>query len=301
MLVRVLGAAAGGGFPQWNCACPGCRLAREQPALAHPRHQTCVAVSEDGKAWFLLNAPPDLRQQIMAAPELAPRGSARHSPIAGVLLTGGDVDQVGGLLVLREGHPFTIYASAGALGLLAVNPIFGVLDAELVRRIPLDGPEMPLRTGDGTPSGLSVRPVALDGKVPLWMEGRAEAAAAPIGLILRDAAGRRLAFLPSCRDVTDELREAVADADLLLFDGTLWHDEELIATGTGWKTGRRMGHISVSGPQGALAAWADVPVGRKVFIHLNNTNPLLLENSPERQVAAEHGWSVARDGDEHRL
>lgn len=301
MLVRILGAAAGGGFPQWNCACRGCRLARERPDAARPRHQTCLAVSADGEEWFLVNAPPDLRQQINETAALTPEGGARRSPIAGVVLTGGDVDQIGGLLVLREGHAFRIYATAGVLRLLAANPIFDVLDPGLVARVALGEGDVLLPGRDGRPSGLSVRPLALDGKVPLWMEGRAASGAGPIGLLLRDGAGHRVAFLPSCHAVDDQLRATVADADLLLFDGTLWHDEELIESGLGSKTGRRMGHISVSGAQGAMAAWADMPIRRKVLIHLNNSNPLLIEDSPERRQAAAQGWHVACDGDVYRL
>lgn len=302
MKVRVLGSAAGGGFPQWNCRCPVCALAWDGDARVTPRTQSSVAVSTDGERWFLLNASPDLKQQILANPPMQPRGRARHSPIVGVVMTNADVDHVGGLLTLRERQPLVLYGTARVLATLAGNPIFGVLDETLVERraVTLDRPEA-LALPDGGVSGLTVEAFAVPGKPALWLEGSAGSREDTIGLIVRDAAGATLLYIPACAQVNDTVRRRAADAALLLFDGTLWRDDEMIAAGVGTKTGARMGHVSIGGDNGALAGWAGTAIARKVFIHINNTNPVLVEGSPERAAAAAAGWAVAADGQEFIL
>jgi pyrroloquinoline quinone biosynthesis protein B len=300
--VRVLGSAAGGGFPQWNCRCAVCALAWNGDARVTPRTQSSVAVSADGERWFLLNASPDLKQQILANPPMQPRGEARHSPIAGVVMTNADVDHVGGLLSLRERQPLMLYGTERVLGTLAGNPIFGVLDDTLVERhnMSLDQPR-PLALPGGGESGLTVEAFAVPGKPALWLEGSAGSREDTIGLIVRDDAGAALAYIPGCAQVNDAVRRRAAGASLLLFDGTLWRDDEMIAAGVGSKTGARMGHVSIGGSEGALAGWAGTGIARKVFIHINNTNPVLIADSPERRAVTAAGWAIAEDGQEFVL
>jgi pyrroloquinoline quinone biosynthesis protein B len=293
--VRVLGASAGGGFPQWNASGEACRRARAGDPAARPATQASIAVSADGERWALINASPDLRQQIEACPALQPTRGPRSSPIAAVVLTNGDVDAIAGLLHLREGTPFALHAHPRVLAVLDANPVFEVLNRELVRRLPL---------AMGEPKeivGLEILPFLAPGKLPLYLEREgapldtAATEGDTLGLEIRHG-GKRLVYLANCAAVTDEVRRRAAGADLLLMDGTLWRDDEMILQGVGSKTGRRMGHVSMSGPDGAVARMADVPVGRRVFIHVNNTNPALLADSPERALLLRAGWEVAHDG-----
>jgi pyrroloquinoline quinone biosynthesis protein B len=300
MRLIVLGAAAGGGFPQWNSACPvGHRAWQRDPAAAW-RTQCSVALSTDGERWTLLNASPDLRQQILATPALHPRRRPRHSPIGGVVLTNGDVDHVAGLLNLRESQPFTLYATGTILAVLERNPIFNVLHPELVqrRRLTLDQAVQL----DGGPA---IVPFVVPGKVPLYLEGDALEIGAEtedvIGLELHARKGQRAFFIPGCAHLTPALADRVRGAALVLFDGTLWTDDEMIRSATGVKTGARMGHMSVSGPAGTLAAFASLDVRRKVLIHINNTNPILLDDAAERAAVQAAGWEVAYDGMEIEL
>lgn len=303
----VLGAAAGGGFPQWNSNAPACREARRGVARARPRSQASVAVSANERDWFLLNASPDLRLQIEAIPALHPRDGLRSSPIAGVVVTGGDVDALAGLLHLRERHRFTVYAPRPVLEVIAANPIFGVLARDYVRRIELPLDKSLNLAGASGDAGLAVRAFAVPGKVPLYLEengrdpGLSEAGDA-VGLELVDTAGgARFFFIPGCAVVSDPLRRRLAGSPLVFFDGTLWQDDEMIRMGVGEKTGRRMGHISMSGPEGAIAAFADLSVQRRIFLHINNSNPVLFEDLPERRAAEAAGWEIAYDGMEVRL
>ncbi len=300
MRIIVLGAAAGGGFPQWNSACPvGQRAWRGDPA-ARWRTQCSLAVSVDGKAWALLNASPDLRQQILATPALHPKAAPRHSPIRAVVLTNGDVDHVAGLLTLRESQPFDLFASGAILEVLARNPIFDVLNPSYVtrHRLTLEQPAEIL-------PGLRVVPFAVPGKVALYLEDETLDVGAltedTIGLELHGQNGARACFVPGCARVTAGLAERLDGADLLLFDGTLWADDEMISSGTGVKTGARMGHISVFGPEGSLAALEGLALGRRIYLHINNTNPILLEDSPQRAEVRAAGWEVACDGMEIEL
>ena len=302
MKVRVLGSAAGGGFPQWNCRCPVCALAWNGDPRVTPRTQSSVAVSADGTQWFLLNASPDLKQQIVANAPMRPRGHGRHSPIAGAVMTNADVDHVGGLLSLRERQPLVLYGTERVLATLAANPIFTVLDESVVERraMTLDQP-MPLCVPGGAPSGLSLEAFAVPGKQALWLEDQPGSREDTIGLLLRDNHGTTLAYVPACAAITDGLRQRVAGVALLLFDGTLWQDDEMIASGVGSKTGARMGHVSISGATGALAGWKDADVRRKLFIHINNTNPVLIDGSPERNAVLDAGWGITEDGQEFTL
>jgi pyrroloquinoline quinone biosynthesis protein B len=303
--VVVLGAAAGGGVPQWNCGCAVCRTARtEQPELRST--QASIAVSRDGDHWFLVNASPDLRQQLIGAPQLHPKaGELRHSPISGVILTNGEIDAVAGLLSMREGSPFSIYAHAKVLAILSANSIFNVLSEKNVRReaIEVDKPFEPALP-DGSPSGIEVLPFTVPGKSAWYLEGKAhpggdDGAGDTLGLRVSDrATGRYFYFLAACAGVTDELKSRLAGAPLIFFDGTVWRDDELIAAGLGNKTGQSMGHIAMSGEHGAIEALAHLDIGKKMFLHINNSNPALLPSSPERKIAERAGWQIPADGTE---
>jgi pyrroloquinoline quinone biosynthesis protein B len=296
----VLGAAAGGGFPQWNCNAPLSRRARAGDPAARPRTQAGLAVSRDGARWHLLNASPDLREQIGRTEALHPRDGLRSSPIASVLLTGGDVDAIAGLLTLRERQPFVVRASAQVQAILDRNPIFEVLARDVVERRTVE-----VGTAFDLEPGLEARLFAVPGKVPLYME-RGDGFqpvvvdGTTVGAMIADGE-KRLAFIPGCAAMTDDLRAMLAGVDLLFFDGTLWRDDEMIAAGLGAKTGRRMGHMSLGGADGSIAALADLPIGRRVALHINNSNPVLLDDSPERAEAEAAGWTIAEDGMEFAL
>jgi pyrroloquinoline quinone biosynthesis protein B len=306
--VVVLGAAAGGGVPQWNCGCPVCQKARTtDPELRST--QASIAVSADGGHWFLVNASPDLRQQLIATPQLHPRaGKLRHSPIAGVILTNGEIDAVAGLLSMREGSPFTIYAHARVLSILRDNSIFNVLSEKNVRRqaIEIDTafePTLP----DGAPSGIEVLAFVVPGKGAWYLEGKAhpgggEGTGDTLGLKISDkATGKYFYFLAACAEVTDGLRSRLAGAPLVFFDGTVWRDDELIVAGLGSKTGKGMGHIAMSGKDGAIEALSGLDIGQKLFLHINNSNPALLHDSAERKQAERAGWQIPADGTEITL
>jgi pyrroloquinoline quinone biosynthesis protein B len=289
----VLGAAAGGAYPQWNCRCAVCRLAWDRDERVKPRTQASVAVSADGEHWILLNASPDLRTQLLATPALQPRAGSRGSPIAAVVLTGAEVDQIAGLLTLRERERFTVFATAATIAALAANPIFGVLAADTVTRTAVGCGE-PF----SLPGGVSAELFAVPGKVALYLEGDdpalAAETAANVGVELV-CGSRRLAYVPGAAAVTPAMHARLARADVVFFDGTLFVDAEMIATGTGSKTGRRMGHMPLDGEGGTLAALASLP-GRRILTHINNTNPVLIEGSPERRKVEAAGFEVAEDG-----
>lgn len=290
----VLGSAAGGGVPQWNCGCPVCRLAWAGDKRVLARTQSSIAVSADGEEWLLLNASPDIRQQIMATPVLQPRGDIRHSPIGAVLVTSGDVDHVAGLLGLRERQSFSLFGTADILRSLEQNRVFDVMAKDVVTRKAVEVDQ----TFEPVP-GLAVTLVPVPGKVPLWREDEpmrlGEETEATVGVAV-SAGGRRIAYIPGCAAPSSRLRDIITGADLLFFDGTLWEDDEMITSGTGSKTGRRMGHMPMSGPEGSMAALADISVGRRVFIHINNTNGALVEGSAERAAVEAAGWTIAHDG-----
>ncbi|THD50243.1 MAG: pyrroloquinoline quinone biosynthesis protein PqqB [Bradyrhizobium sp.] len=306
--VVVLGAAAGGGIPQWNCGCPVCLAARTR----HPELQSTqasIAISADGDHWFLINASPDLRQQLIATPQLHPApGKLRHSPIAGVILTNGEIDAVAGLLSMREGWPFAIYAHRKVLAILNSNSIFNVLNEKNVRRQPIEVEQTfePVLPG-GSPSGIEILPFAVAGKSAWYLEGKvhpagADGAGDTLGLRIRDkATGKFFYFLAACADVTDDLKSRLAGAPLVFFDGTVWRDDELILAGLGNKTGQGMGHIAMSGDTGAIAALSGLGIDRKIFLHINNSNPALLHDSAERKIAEQAGWQIPADGTEITL
>lgn len=310
MLIRVLGSAAGGGFPQWNCHCPNCAAVRAGKPGFTVRTQSSLAVSADGRDWLLLNASPDLRQQIAMAPALsgAADGTLRSSPIKAAVLTNGDVDHVAGLLNLREMERLTVYAAGRVLETLASNSLFNVLAPGIVERV-----ELPLRrqialTGAGRDLGLAVEAFPVPGKVALYLE---DASAGPdfgtregdtLALAVRDTAtGAAFFYIPGCASLNDDVRARITGAALVFFDGTLYDDDEMLRLGLMPKTGARMGHMSMSGHDGTIAAFAPLGVARKVFVHINNSNPVLDERSPERRAVEGAGWEIGYDGMELSL
>jgi pyrroloquinoline quinone biosynthesis protein B len=305
MLIKVLGSAAGGGFPQWNCNGRNSADLRKGVAGLKARTQASVAVSANGQDWVLLNASPDLRQQINDTPELqpAPDKGPRNSPIKAVILSNGDVDAVAGLLTLREAQAFTIYGSDRVLTVLAANSIFDVLDPGLVERRPMALGEAFAVEGPEGRVGLEVEAFPVPGKVALYLED-AEAGAGfgtqegdTLGLKVTEAAtGHHFFYVPGCARLDDAVRARLEGAPLLFFDGTLYTNDEMIAQGLMHKTGERIGHMNMSGDDGTVTAFARLGVGRKIFIHVNNSNPALREDSPERAAVEDAGWEVAYDG-----
>ena len=259
-----------------------------------PRTQTGLAVSASGETWTLVNASPDLRTQLLSAKALQPAGAVRSSPIAAVVLTGAEIDQIAGLLDLREGHGFAVYGTPAVLDALDENPVFGGLDRGLVER-------RPLAVGtDIRASGLRILAFDVPGKPPLYAEDRAARGGLTVGLEISEGSARCL-FIPGCARITPELAQRIAGAALLLLDGTTFTDDEMIAAGLSHKTAGRMGHMAMAGPAGTLAALSGLAVKRKLFIHINNSNPALIDGSPERQYIREAGWDLAEDGMEFEL
>jgi pyrroloquinoline quinone biosynthesis protein B len=291
----VLGSAAGGGFPQWNCRCPVCQLGWAGDPRARPRTQASLAVSANGEDWVLINASPDLPAQLRRSSALHPRGEPRGSPIKAIVLTGAEIDQVAGLLSLRERERFMLCATAPTMALIEENRMFEVLARDQVERR-IEAFDMPC----SLPGGLTAELFAVPGKVPLYVESESpdtmSEANGMAGLELR-AGGARLVFIPGAAAVTATMWDRMACADVVLFDGTLYRDDEMIATATGGKTGRRMGHMSIDGEDGSLAMLAKL-TARRIYIHINNTNPILVEGSPERARVISQGWEVAEDGQE---
>lgn len=289
--ILVLGSAAGGGLPQWNCGCANCRRARRGEIPA--RTQSSVAASADGERWAIVNASPDLRLQLAATPALHPRG-LRHSPVEAVLVTNGDIDHVAGLLSLRERQPFALHATAETTEILKANPMTRALDPEVVAwRQVAPGAAFELAPG------LEAELFAVPGKVPLYMEEgevRSDLEGGQTVGVRLSAGGGDAYYVPGCARMTPALAGRLQGAPLVLFDGTLWDDDEMVRMGTGTKTGRRMGHMPIGGGDGSLAALAPLGVGVKVYVHINNTNPVLDPASPERRAVEEAGWIVAEDG-----
>jgi pyrroloquinoline quinone biosynthesis protein B len=296
--IVVLGSAAGGGFPQWNCLCPACRLAWNGDKRVRLRSQSSLAVSADGERWLLLNASPDLRQQIIALPCLHPRGGMRQSPVCAVFVTNADVDHLAGLLTLREQQSFTLFGSKATLA-QASTGVFRVLNRDLVpmRAVTFDHP---VDTG----LGLAVTAFAVPGKVPLYLEG----AEVEIGSESESTAGLEISdgraaffYVPGCAKIDDGLKKRLAGASLIFFDGTTYTDDEMVRLGLSKKTAWRMGHVAMSGENGSLRELAACGIARKIYVHINNTNPVLIEDSPERAAVLEAGWEVAYDGMEVAL
>lgn len=301
MIVKVLGSAAGGGFPQWNCNTRLSQLAWNELAGVKRRTQSSIAVSADGVNWVIVNASPDIRQQIAATPELWSRaeGPLRNSPISAVVLTNGDVDHVAGLLSLRERQPFVLYATGRVQSVLEDNSIFNVLAADVVKRRPL---EIGKSFEVASHPGLTVEPFEVPGKIALYLEDASKGETLgtevgdTVGLRIRTSNSRDLFYIPGCASVDDALRARLMGAECLLFDGTVFTDSEMLDLGVGEKTGRRMGHIPISGEGGSLHAFDGTEIARKIYIHINTTNPILEPGSKAEAAVKDAGWEIAYDG-----
>jgi pyrroloquinoline quinone biosynthesis protein B len=309
MRVKILGSAAGGGFPQWNCACSNCRGVRSGTFAGKARTQAQVAISADSHTWFLLGASPDLRAQIETTSELHPqpqheKKDVRHSPIAGAVVTNADIDHVLGLLLLRELQPLRVYATDSVHRILTEdNSMFAML-----QRIPgqvawntfAPGAIFSLENAAGKDSGLRCRAVSLGTHYPAYVSPARQAkltfGEASLGLIVESPAGKRLAYMPAVPQIDEALLQEFDSVDVLLFDGTFWSDDELIRMQGSGQTARQMGHVPVSSAEGSLSKLAGVRRPRKIFIHINNTNPMLNQAGPEYRLVRESGWEIGEDG-----
>lgn len=294
----ILGTAAGGGLPQWNCGCRNCVLARELGSGINPQTQSSLAVSADGEHWAILNTSPDIRQQMTAHEALHPK-FVRHTPISSVLLTNGDIDHIAGLLILREKQGFTVFLTAAIMEVIEQNPIFNALDRDHVTftTIALNEPfELAPR--------LQAELFSVPGKVPLFMEGETVDTKLEgdqtVGVRLT-AGGKTAFYIPGCAAMTPALEARLKGAEIVFFDGTVFENEELISTKTGQKTGARMGHMAMSGEDGSIAAFEKLNVAHSIFVHINNTNPVWDKDSPERATVEAAGWVVGHDGMEVTL
>jgi pyrroloquinoline quinone biosynthesis protein B len=301
--IRVLGSAAGGGFPQWNCGCENCRAARTGAPGVRARTQESIAVSGDGESWFLLNASPEIRAQIESFPGLWPRAK-RHSPIAGILFSNGDLDHCLGLLSLRESHPLVVHATATMRdGFRQGNVLYRTLErfaGQIDWRVVTLGEEQALGS---EATRLRVTAVPIAGNLPLHLKTlRAPSAEDNVGYVIRDErTGGRLAYLSGVAGPSAELERAVEGADVVFFDGTFWTSDELIAAGLGTRRAEDMSHWPISGPGGSLEFLSRLKARRRIFIHVNNTNPILREGGPERAELQRQGIEVAEDGMELEL
>lgn len=305
MYIKIIGAAAGGGFPQWNCNYKTSQNAFNHCPNFSPRTQSSMIASSDMKRWVLFNASPDLRQQIINTPELHPakNGGLRSTPIAAVVLTNADIDHIAGLLTMRERQPFVIYATSRVMQVLQENPVFNVLDRSIVKfkTLSLSG-ETDIVGVDGNAIGIKLESFAVPGKIALFLEDLSKQ---DLGSQAGDTIGLKITglgdhssviYIPGCADVTDQLRQKVNSEDVLLFDGTLFTDDEMIKADLGPKTGKRMGHMSMSDIDGSINAWQNCKIKRKIFVHINNSNPVLNDLSKERALVENAGWEVSYDG-----
>jgi pyrroloquinoline quinone biosynthesis protein B len=296
--VLLIGTAAGGGFPQWNCWCPCCRVARSDPEAARPRRQSSAAVSSDGRRWFLLNASPDVRDQLAWLPSNGAPSTVRHVPIEGVILTDAEVDHSLGLVLLREAARLPLYATSAIQSVLEDDsrflPVARAFASVPATELPLHEP-VELRDRAGAASGLLVEAFVVPAGPPRF--ARSAGAGHTVGLFVREVeSGATCAFVPGCGDLTPPLVERLAAANILLFDGTFWRDEEAVALGISDRTAREMDHLPISGPGGSLERLAALPCRYRVYTHINNTNPILLERSPERAAVVQAGMTVGYDG-----
>ncbi|HEY2902206.1 MAG TPA: pyrroloquinoline quinone biosynthesis protein PqqB [Polyangia bacterium] len=313
MRIRVLGSAAGGGFPQWNCGCENCQGVRAGRLKAAARTQESIAICGGDAVggddrWFLVNASPEIRQQIESFPGLWPR-KPRHSPIAGIILTNGDMDHCLGLLSLRESHPLTVYATESVRrGFTEGNVLYRTLERfpGQITWVPLrTGAEQPLLIDGQHPSGLTIRAVPTPGKRPLHLEGPGTPPPVPednIGVVIRPTGGRGgVAYFAAAAGRSPAVDEAVGAADCVFFDGTFWSSDELIAAGLGTRRAEEMAHWPVGGEHGSLTWLSRAPARRKILIHVNNTNPLLRDDGKERAATTAAGVELAYDGMELAL
>ncbi|MEP3631123.1 MAG: pyrroloquinoline quinone biosynthesis protein PqqB [Hyphomicrobiales bacterium] len=293
----VLGSAAGGGLPQWNCGCSNCVKARLGEEIV-PQTQSSIAVSANNTEWAILNTSPDIRTQIQDNKQLHPTG-LRDSPVKSVLLTNGDIDHIAGLLILREKQPFNVFLTVEIAKLIAENPIFNALDPQFVKFH-----EIVLDTPFELVSGITAELFSVPGKVPLFME-KGDVATdiegeQTVGVKLYNDSGC-LWYIPGCAKLTDDLKRRLQGEAIVFFDGTVFNNDEMKKAKVGAKTGARMGHISMAGADGSLEGFAKLNVGRKIYVHINNTNPVWDKQSVERKTIEQAGWEIGFDGMEVQL
>ena len=311
MQIRILGSAAGGGFPQWNCACRNCSGFRTGSVRATARTQTQLAFSPDGQVWFLLGASPDLRTQILSTPQLAPQGDEPSgTPIGGVFLSSADVDSVMGLLHLREFQSFFLFATPAIQKIVQTeNRIFDVLeraDPPVQWQSLNPGGRLACRFGEdpSAPPAFTCSAIPLGGSFPDYVSGelrRSLAAQESVVAFRFEQAGKSFFFAPALPDISGEWLKAASASNVAFLDGSFWADDELLATGRAQKTAREMGHVPLSGRDGLLAQFPADSTARKVLIHINNTNPILDETTAEHRTVREAGFEIAYDGMEFTL
>jgi pyrroloquinoline quinone biosynthesis protein B len=310
MHIKVLGSAAGGGFPQWNCGCSNCNGLRSGLLKGRARTQAQVAVSPDSSSWYLLNASPDLRQQLSRHPEFAPAGKTRSTPIAAVILTSADVDCVMGLLHLREFQPLRIYSTLPVRRVLTEenslfrtlsrsNPPVGWEVLQLDRLVPLTAQDQ-VRAKPR----IFCTAVPLGGSYPDYVSENLRRSLpeeeAVIGLqLVQDE--KRFLYAPSLPGRSEDWKRRATESELALLDGTFWNNDELAKIQSGGKTARQMGHLPLSGADGLLAQLRLAAGKRRVLIHMNNTNPVLDEESAAHRAVRDAGWEIAYDGMEFQL
>jgi pyrroloquinoline quinone biosynthesis protein B len=303
MQVKVLGSAAGGGFPQWNCACHCCSGVRSGTIRAKARTQTQIAIGSGGR-FLLLDASPDLRMQLESSPSLRPQSAAaRNTPIAGVVLTCAELDRTLGLLLLREFQPLSIYSTASVRRILRdTNSMFHMLEREnnQARWNEISSPVQLQHFPE-----LRITPVRLPADYPTYVNGlRPELAKdeASLALLIEDqTAGKRILYAPSLPQTSAKMKELAARCDFVFLDGTFWSDDELVQIRGAGKTATAMGHVPMSGPGGTLAWLSDLAHPKKIYIHINNTNPVLDESSAEHEAVMRAGFTLAEDGMEFEL
>jgi pyrroloquinoline quinone biosynthesis protein B len=306
VFIRVLGSAAGGGFPQWNCGCPNCVGVRRGTIRATARTQESVAVSADGDSWFLLNASPEVRQQIESFSKLHPRAQ-RDTPIQGIVLTNGDLDHALGLLSLRESQPLALYCTKRVhSGFSEGNVLYRTLQRfegqVTLHPLELGGGEQPLPLLNGDASGLQLRAFAAPGKAALHLDQSTPEPGDNIGVLIREErTGKRLAYIPAAGASSAELVAAASSADAVFFDGTFWSSDELIALGASTRRAEDMAHWPIGGPEGSLRFLGGLPATHRILIHINNTNPMLREDSAEHAQVLAAGVQIAFDGMELEL
>jgi pyrroloquinoline quinone biosynthesis protein B len=300
MQIILLGTAAGGGVPQWNCWCPTCRTARADPGRVHHRTQSSIAVSPDGARWFLINASPDVRDQLarLRSAGSIPAATVRHVPIEAVLLTDAELDHSLGIVLLREARSLALYATDAVARVLEhdsrVLPMTRAFATVTVSPLPIDQP-VPLHDRIGAASGLTAEAFTVRGDPPRFASDHAPGHT--VGLVIRDVAtGGCLAYVPGCGAMDEAVVRRLRAADAVLFDGTFWRDDELSALGISPHSARSMGHVPIDGPDGSLAVLASLPAAIRVYTHINNSNPVLIEDSAPRAAVHAAGLIVGDDG-----
>ena len=300
MHILILGSAAGGGFPQWNCHCVNCKGLREGTIKATPRTQSSIAVSHDGVNWILINASPDIRQQINQSPQLWPKEGSRGTNIKAAILTDSQIDHTTGLLTLREGLPLDVHCTDVVYeDLSTAYPLFNLLEhwhgglkfnsISLTDQKSFTIPQV---------SNIEILPIVIESNAPPYSPYRDKVVDGNnIGLKITDKSnGKYLVYLPGIMESNPVVEEVLANASCVLIDGTLWLDDEMIKQGFGQKLGSQMGHMPVNGEQGTVALLNKFTIERKILIHINNTNPILNEESPQHQFVLDNGVEIAKDG-----